>query len=80
MSRFASGASSGGKPGVVIIIILICCFSFVVGSVYGVAEISDKSKTGIETIQELINGTKTLTEVINSALGDETDETETTTE
>jgi hypothetical protein len=78
MSRFASGASSGGKPGVVIIIILICCFSFVVGSVYGVAEISDKSKTGIETIQELINGTKTLTEVINSALGDETDETDET--
>jgi hypothetical protein len=55
---------------VVIIIILICCFSFVVGSVYGVAEISDNSKTGIETIQELINGTKTLEEVINGALDD----------
>ena len=68
MSLFGSGGSSGGTQGVVIIIILICCFSFVVGSVYGVAEISDKSKTGIETIQELINGTKTLKEVINGAL------------
>jgi hypothetical protein len=53
---------------VVIIIILICCFSFVVGSVYGVAEISDNSKTGIETIQELINGTKTLKQIIDGAL------------
>jgi hypothetical protein len=71
MSRFGSRGSSGGTQGVVIIIILICCFSFVVGSVYGVAEISDKSKTGIETIQELINGTKTLKNVLDGAL-DET--------
>jgi len=68
MSLFGSGGSSGGTQGVVVI--LICCFSFVVGSVYGVAEISDNSKTGIETIQELINGTKTLEEVINGALDD----------
>jgi len=70
MSRFASGGSSGGNQGVVIIVILICCFSFVVGSVYGVAEISDKSKTGIETIQELINGTKTLQNVLDGAFED----------
>ena len=68
MSRFGSRGSSGGTQGVVIIIILICCFSFVVGSVYGVAEISDNSKTGIETIQELINGTKTLKQIIDGAL------------
>ena len=68
MSLFGSGGSSGGTQGVVIIIILICCFSFVVGSVYGVAEISDNSKTGIETIQELINGTKTLKQIIDGAL------------
>ena len=71
MSRFGRSGSSGGTQGVVIIIILICCFSFVVGSVYGVAEISDKSKTGIETIQELIDGTKTLKNVLDGAL-DET--------
>ena len=71
MSRFASRGSSGGTQEVVIIIILICCFSFVVGSVYGVAEISDNSKTGIETIQELINGTKTLKQIIDGALDDD---------